>query len=64
MNLRYKTSSPQGIDAFLNGRDQLWTRWLEYFLLRMSQTIFLGKIEFQRYLYCSMQVERGQKEIT
>lgn len=40
----------QGTDASLNGRDPLWTRLLESFLLRMFQTIFLGELVFLTYI--------------
>jgi len=33
---------PQEIDASHNGKDRSWTRWLEFFSLRMYQTIFPG----------------------
>ena len=32
----------QETDAFLDGKDQWWIRWLEFFSLKMSQTISLG----------------------
>ena len=39
----------QEIDTSLLGKDRFWTRWLEFSLLKMSQTIFLGQFDLLNY---------------